>query len=80
MSDCNVKYNEREKLHYIRTRYGSQTTQISFKNNNLEYSDNNDMNTVEIITSVNQQQRNKIFPPFHSPIFPLTKYTQCEIF
>ena len=52
MRDCNVKYNERDKLHYIRTRYGSQTTQISFKNNNLEYSDNNDMNTVEIITSV----------------------------
>ena len=50
MRDCNVKYNEREKLHYIRTRYGSQTTKISFKNNN--YSDNNDMNTVEIITSV----------------------------
>ena len=50
MRDCNVKYNEREKLHYIRTRYGSQTTQISFKNNNFEYSDNNDMNTVEIIT------------------------------
>ena len=50
MRDCNVKYNEREKLNYIRTRYGSQTTKISFKNNNFEYSDNNDMNTVEIIT------------------------------
>ena len=49
MRDCNVKYNEREKLNYIRTRYGSQTTKISFKNNNFEYSDNNDMNTVEII-------------------------------